>query len=85
MSNTITATYRNNTKTIELEKIYDCELTKGQFEKATEFGAEYIFKTGDVQDLPKYIHNALISAGLDYIKIGHTSYESATWGAKVVA
>ena len=84
MNQTVTATYRNNTTTLELVAVYDCELTKGQAEKAAEFGAEYVFKTANTESLPKYVHNALISARLDYIKIGHTSYKSATWAAAVV-
>ena len=34
--------------------------------------------------LPKYQHAALTAAGWVYTKIGHTSYASATWGAKKI-
>lgn len=77
---TVTAAYRNNTATIVLCVI--AGLTEGQAEKAAAFSATHYFVTGDLMALPKYQREALAAAGWAFVKIGHTTYESATWGAK---
>jgi len=80
----ITAHYRNNTTAIHLDKIEGMQLTEGQTTKAAEFGATHAFKTNDMMQLPKYVHAAITDAGFKYVKIGWTSYQSATWGAKKI-
>lgn len=81
----IPATYRGKTVTIHLDSIQPGDLTTGQAEKAADFDATHYFKTADTQTLPKYKHDALTINGWVYTRIGHTSYKSATWGAKKLA
>ena len=77
----IAAKYRNHTTTIPLKRISECALTDGQSRRAQEFGATHVFITPDVKTLSQYVHDALDGHGIKYIKIGHTSYKSKTWGA----
>ena len=79
----IKAKYRNNTTTLELHLISKSALTNGQARRATEFGATHIFRTNDIKSLPKYVDDEIERRGIKYIKIGHTSYKSTTWGAIV--
>lgn len=78
----ITATYREIETVIELYPIGEVELTTGQKAKSEAFGATHVFKFRDVMSLPKYIRTDIKKAGFEFTKIGHTSYESSTWGAR---
>lgn len=78
----IEASYKGKVKLINLYKIELCKLTEDQKVKAKDFNATHCFRMKDIKDLPKYIKEALTSEGFKYIKIGHTSYKSSTWGAR---
>jgi hypothetical protein len=80
----IRANYRNQSVEFTLTAIKGGEnnLAAGQLAKAVSFGATHYFRTTDMMALPKYQLAALSAAGWVIKKIGHTSYQSATWGAR---
>lgn len=79
----ITATYNQFTQTLVLMDAQSAPMTAGQRTHAQDMGARFVFKTGDIRTLPKYVKKALREAGFkQWAKIGHTSYRSKTWGIK---
>ena len=50
-----------------------------QAEKAKRLNAVRIFETRQCDKLPKYITEALTSAGFAAKRIGYTTYVSSTW------
>lgn len=79
----ITATYNQFTQTLVLLDAQSAPMTAGQRTRAQNMGARFVFKTGDIRTLPKYVEKALRDAGFtQWKKLGHTSYVKKVWGIK---
>ena len=79
----ITATHNQYTQTLVLMDAQSAPMTAGQRTRAQDMGARYVFKTGDIRTLPKYVEKALLEAGFkQWAKLGHTSYVKKVWGIK---